>query len=152
MLLNLIRRSTGEEITIETDDHTDLSIFMYADKQRGITRLKDGSIVKCELWDYKDVAKEKQQESEDLVKARGDYLDVFGKEVPNNKKNDVEWINAKVKTTLVEDEIIPEVVEEIPEVVVEEIIETPIVGTLEEAIQEEVKEEVAKKEVLEPTE
>lgn len=94
MLLDLIERATGEYKQIETDNFQDLSIFAI-DKARGLKRLQDGSLVKCPLGIQEEV-----QEDLALIKARSDYFDVFGKEVPNNKKNDLERIIAKVNETL----------------------------------------------------
>lgn len=93
MLLNLVERATGDYKLIETDDFEDLSIFAI-DKARGIKRLSDGSLVKCEL-------QELVKKDDALAKAQSDYFTVFGKQAPVNKKNDIEWLTNKVLETLV---------------------------------------------------
>jgi len=101
MLLNLFERENRKEVIIETDDYQDLTWFAI-DKERGIKRLADWTLVKCplEVQAVQETESNSDEESEDIIKAREDYLSVIGKEVPNNKKNDLERITTKVKETL----------------------------------------------------
>ena len=150
MKLNVIYRENWCPMSIETDDCQDLTI--YAINWLGFESI-DSQISHYPLEEIEERKSGKKQVSKEIENARSDYFDVFGQEVPNNKKNDVEWMNAKVKKTLVEDEIIPEVTEEVivPEVV-KEMIENPIVETVVEEAPEApeviVPEEIKKPEII----
>lgn len=106
MLLDVRVKETGEQTVIDTE------LVVWRDKKyvwlsyQPLGRFKgesytlpDGKIMPGDgkPRDGKMAETTAQEEvSPELAEARAKYLEKEKKEVPNNKKNDLEWINSKL--------------------------------------------------------
>lgn len=97
MILNVRTKADGIETTINTEEVANWDELYVGLSYQPLGRFKDESYT---LPDGKIMPGKGQPRDGKMAEVKSEeaiaYEEKFGKEVPNNKKNDIEWIKSKL--------------------------------------------------------